>query len=1770
MVKRIISVFMILVLLISFEPQILFASTEPEVVKVYTDKSRYNPSSTATITVELDNQDTSSWSGNVYLEVNYLETTVYTTSASETIAAESTDTVTFNWTVPSTDFKGYLVKAYISSNNYETTAIDCSSDMAKYPRYGYISDFPSGQTTTESDSMVEELSRDYHINAFQFYDWMWRHDEMIKRTNGVVDSTWTDLFGRTIDSGTIEDMIDAVQGENAKAMAYVMSYAAREGYDSYGVDASSGLYSDRNHSSQLNVDFGNQSTYLWLFNPSDESWQDYIISQYDDAMDTLGFDGLQIDQMGERNNLYDYFGRHVYLGDSFSDLVNAAKTEVGTNKEVTFNVVDGTTGGWALKDVSMNANTDFSFSEIWWKSDSYSDIKDYIEEFRTNTNGQALVLAAYMNYEDNTGTRYEAESASLNNVSTNTNHSGYTGTGFVDGFAEQGDYVEFSVNAPEDGLYPLVFRYSNNIDAEATRNVYVDGSKIGSVTFKDLTSWDDWSHLDSFIATNLTSGSHTIKVSYDSDNSGAINLDSLTFGEFDEDSIRLADAAFAASGAYHIEIGTNENHATMLPHEYYASLSKTMRSDLREAMMEHYDFITAYENLLFDPDINYGDSGTQFVEINGESVSGSGESGKIWTMLRQKDEYDIVHLINLTGESDSEWRNETSAPTTKTNLAIKYYLGPDKTVSGVYYASPDIYDGVTKSLSYTSGSDSKGTYISFTVDSLEYWDMIYVKYTDNMPEDGVYEAEEAVKVSVSTNTNHSGYSGTGFVDSFASENDSVSFAISVEEEKDYTLSFNYANATGSQATRAIFVDGEFVGKIYMDSLADWDTWDTAEIGLNLSVGPHQVVVIFGEYETTAVNLDYMQVSEKVESARSLYLNNWSNLVFLWKDSYLNSETSVLGDGPGLYELRFYEGNSTDDYDQNQIDNYSTFIRNETDSTKYMNGEKFRSTGYFGTDGILYNEYQTYDGDYLKPEITKAYAAVPDENFIVTKYTIKNTYSSQKTFRILDMLKVNNEGTGNISASYNTTDNYATIDMTNSNQYVIAHGTLESSIDGYQVADDSDTTTTSNTCSPWITFDNDGTLKNNGSVSASDISTAFVKEVTLAAGAETSFYFYVAIGEDTTELSSAVSAVEAQSGSYWMSHIASDYSSWLAEGKSTSFSDTKLNDAYDAISITIKQSTVPGSYTDGTDTIHKFAAMPAATNPSAYSYKVWARDSAVSAMALDASGHLDEAENYWYWLADRQIKTDQGSWKKPGTFWTCYWIWDNSSVSFVEPEYDSIGMFLVGAYRHYEALPTAQEKADFLDGIWTSYRLSAEFVRTNIDSNGFGIADCSIWEETTEFNGFTQALYIAGMDAAQMMATAKGETSDADNYNGAAATMRSAVQRDSTATTRGLWDVSEARYNRAVTTSGAENTLHDSSSDVLISYGVIDAESSRAKSHIDSIMTYLQHDEYGIARYDDDGFYHDKPWDPGGDEALESEPSWPQMSMWVAMYEIQSGIDSYKANAYRRLNWFVDRTAKGYMPQGEAVSNVTKKPAISTMVEPITGAAYIMTALAYENQFDMRVLPPQYNVGAYKEITVSSGTDDDWDQWYNVPYFKDAQGDDSVSDTDYDIDRVYIANDSSNLYIRIDNVSRALPGYNASEKFAVYVYSEDYDTTASTKDTSNLGNGLSRDMSYAFARYSNSSNFFKMDVDNGNWTWESNLTSVIAPQWETTSGRIELVIPFSELASSGSVSDNEWANIDIVLVKQTNPSTDTWEDADSISIHYRKTGSSYEWLYGNVD
>lgn len=199
------------------EPSSAYAATTGQLItRVYTDKARYSPGNTVVITAVLTNTTGASWTGTLALKIERLETSVHTaTSSSITLANGASTTRTFNWTAPAGDFTGYYAGITAGVVDFNGTGIDVSSNSLKFPRYGYISDFPTTRTMTDSTSMVNDMSRDYHLNMFQFYDWMYKHEKLLKRTAGVIDSTWLDLFNRTLSWQTIQNDVTAAHNVNA-------------------------------------------------------------------------------------------------------------------------------------------------------------------------------------------------------------------------------------------------------------------------------------------------------------------------------------------------------------------------------------------------------------------------------------------------------------------------------------------------------------------------------------------------------------------------------------------------------------------------------------------------------------------------------------------------------------------------------------------------------------------------------------------------------------------------------------------------------------------------------------------------------------------------------------------------------------------------------------------------------------------------------------------------------------------------------------------------------------------------------------------------------------------------------------------------------------------------------------------------------------------------------------------------------------------------------------------------------------------------------------------------------------------------------------------------------------------------------------------------------------------------------------------------------------------------------------------------------------------
>ena len=129
----------------------------------------------------------------------------------------------------------------------------------------------------------------------------------------------------------------------------------------------------------------------------------------------------------------------------------------------------------------------------------------------------------------------------------------------------------------------------------------------------------------------------------------------------------------------------------------------------------------------------------------------------------------------------------------------------------------------------------------------------------------VFEAEAATLGGGATvATDHSGYSGSGFVGGYVDANKGAAqttFKVAAATAGAKTLTLRYANGTGSTKTLTLRVDGATQGQLTLPATANWDSWATITTNVTLAAGDHDIAVFFGSSDTGNVNLDKIEVTD---------------------------------------------------------------------------------------------------------------------------------------------------------------------------------------------------------------------------------------------------------------------------------------------------------------------------------------------------------------------------------------------------------------------------------------------------------------------------------------------------------------------------------------------------------------------------------------------------------------------------------------------------------------------------------------------------------------------------------------------------------------------------------------------------------------------------------------------------------------------------------------------------------------------------------------------
>ena len=141
--------------------------------------------------------------------------------------------------------------------------------------------------------------------------------------------------------------------------------------------------------------------------------------------------------------------------------------------------------------------------------------------------------------------RYESESATISQGLVESNHAGFTGTGFVNFDNVTGSSVEYTVTAPTAGPYSLTFRYANGTAVNRPVDVTVNGALAADdLAFNGTGAWTTYQTVTA--SATLVAGTNKIKTTAVTANGGP-NADSLSI-----DKVTAAGTPVGINGQLHV------------------------------------------------------------------------------------------------------------------------------------------------------------------------------------------------------------------------------------------------------------------------------------------------------------------------------------------------------------------------------------------------------------------------------------------------------------------------------------------------------------------------------------------------------------------------------------------------------------------------------------------------------------------------------------------------------------------------------------------------------------------------------------------------------------------------------------------------------------------------------------------------------------------------------------------------------------------------------------------------------------------------------------------------------------------------------------------------------------------------------------------------------------------------------------------------------------------------------------------------------------------
>ena len=273
-----------------------------------------------------------------------------------------------------------------------STALDVLADPLTRPRYGFVSHYEADRVT---DGVAEKVRR-FHLNAVQFYDWMYRHAKLMPPTDD-----FDDALGQRISLATVRRLAAAVREAGSLPMAYAAVYAVgKESWEEWEAD---GLFRGDGSPWML-------GDFLWNVDPTSERWLAHFTADLRSTLE-VGFAGFHLDQYGSPKWALRADGSRVDLVEAFPALIDRVAADVPEARLIFNNVNDFPTFATVRADQAL------TYIEVWAPHTRLRHLAELVTNARLLTPERPVILAAYLSaYQGDEAAALQAEKLLLSTV----------------------------------------------------------------------------------------------------------------------------------------------------------------------------------------------------------------------------------------------------------------------------------------------------------------------------------------------------------------------------------------------------------------------------------------------------------------------------------------------------------------------------------------------------------------------------------------------------------------------------------------------------------------------------------------------------------------------------------------------------------------------------------------------------------------------------------------------------------------------------------------------------------------------------------------------------------------------------------------------------------------------------------------------------------------------------------------------------------------------------------------------------------------------------------------------------------------------------------------------------------------------------------------------------------------------------------------------------------------------------------------------------------